>query len=655
VPNVEANQVGKRLAEICTSCKRDGVNATNQREIQDTCLMLAGLAQGRAELGMEPAEHQEFEELLDGVFKASNQPEATQGKDSAGSNNKKADAESPSKARVKRKIRSGEAPGSAGADKKKSRKDDVDISIPKLTSPYPPKAATPVATTGNSSTTTTSTATTATTSSTNMGASASHSGSTDSPPVSPRRGFGISAPNSSTSEGGDSASLLGRIATNLSTFANQFDTLIGFGHTIDRSEWNSIQDAQIIVKSLLEAAGQPTSQLGRANELDKLSRAISALATALKSAMENAVNVKHRDFDKAGFQKHAKKMSQLLESIQSKVTGLRSATEQPMPPRSASGASSADAVSRVRSSSPGAKPHPSLSTFGRKGGRSMLQSANVVSPLSPKADAPNSPRAARRSMLISAPVPHHAMNVAVASTTVQLAYAAGPSLPNPASAPLSPPTSPRALLKPQPQPSRLRPSTALQANSGGLNPSVAQLKTALGNYSMRNLMQGFAVEGNTVVPTGPVSSKATVVSPTVSAMSELAVPGNSGGNPAELRALLSGPSARNLLQRFRIDVGNVVANDNAPADATTSLPTQASGELSDADIAELVKKVDEGDTGLLTRMIESLEEVVEDSVAEAMDDVDDVMSAQSIEDTVILSSSSDEEKSVHDNDGTAST
>lgn len=647
-PNSEANQIGKRLGDKWKGCERDGVNAKSLQEIQDICLMLTGLAWGRDGIGLGNAEHQEFEKLVDAVFNASNRPEATQSDAGLASRGEKDDTESPSRKRAKRKVRSGEAPGSEGAEKKKSKINDIEITSPKLMSPYPPRPATAAhATTGNSHTTTTTTA------SPGLGAGSSHSASTDSPPLSPRHGFGIASSVSPAKSTGDSASLPGRIAKNLSTFATQFETLLGFGHAIDRSNWSAIQQAQEIVKSLLEPAGQPTSQLGRANELDKLSRAITSLNKALQSVQDDAAEVKHKDFDKVAFQNHARRMAKGLESIRTKVSELQSSTDQSMSPRSASGASPADAVSRVRSPSGGAKAHPSLYTFGRKAGKSIFQSGNADSPVSPQGNSPHSPRAARRSMLISVPVPNPKMNIETASTTATSASVASSSSPRTAattlvmplvtpSAPLSPPTSPRASLKPQPHPLRLRPASAQHADAG--EHSIAKLKTALGKYSMRNLLEGFAVDDNSVVPidtAGTASTTANTASSAVAAMPAPAVAGNAGGVPSDLRALLSGSSARNLLQRFRIEGDNVVANTEGQA-PTASLPTQASGDLSDADIEELVMKVENGDADLIKSLIDSLEEALTEPVPE-----------QSLEGTVILSSSSDEGESVqHDDEGT---
>jgi hypothetical protein len=633
-PNSDAYQLGKRLGEIGKECQRDGFGAKSLQGIQDHCRMLVGLAHGRAELSMEAAEHQKFVELLDTVFNASNPPEPAQAKDSSASTKEKADAESPSKARVKRKIRSGESPGSTGADKKKSKL-NLEISVPKLTSPYPTKVATAMATTGDLTTTTT-------TASIGIGPGASHSGSTDSPPVSPRRGFGISATTSPPGLAGGSASLLGRIANNLSTFATQFETLVEFGHAIDRSKWSAIQDAQKIVESLLELEGQPISQFGRTNEIDKLSHAITVLNTALQSAEKSAEDLNHRDFDKIAFQKHAKRMAGVLKNIQSKLADLQSATGQPTSPRSPS-----EFVGRLRSSSGGAKAHPSLSTFGRKAGKSILQGGYALSPMSPQGDAPTSPRAGRPSMLVSVPVPHLAMNVGIRSTTANTRTVASLTSP-PSAAPVSltpgspsaAPTSPRAVLGAQKRPQRLRPS----ALAGDPDQSIATLKAALGKYSMRNLMQGYAVDGNNVVPTGAASSTANTASSTIAATPTQAVADNAEGDISDLRALLSGISARNLLQRFRAEVGDVVANDGAQAPVNTRLPTQVSGDLTDTDIDELVKKVSEGDTELIGDLISSLEE--------ALRAADDDVSAQSLEDTVIVSSSSDEDKSVHDDDGT---
>ncbi|MDB5824394.1 MAG: hypothetical protein JWR21_3098 [Herminiimonas sp.] len=625
VRNSEANQIGKRLADISKRSQRDGVNAKSVQEIQDLCLMLSGLVWGRDGLGMGDIEHRQFEALVDKVFNESNRPEATQGNDSFVTIKEKSDPESPSKERAKRKNRSGEVPGSPGADKKRSKKNDIEISTPILTSPYPPKAATRIITTGNPAatpTTTANTASTATTSSTSMGASTSHSTSTDSPPLSPRRGFGILAAASATQSTGASASLLGRIATNLSTFVSQFETLVGFGHAIDRSKWSAIQDAQQIVKSLLESEGQPVSQLAHSNDLDKLSRAVTALNKALRAAEDGAGEVNHRNFDKAAFQKHARRMNKLLESIQSKVADLQLSTGRPMSPRSAPDAGPADAVGGVRSSSGGAKAHPSLATFGRKGGKSILQGVNGTALMTPQADAPNSPRSPRRSMLISAPIVNLKSNNQDTATTATAKSVPASSSPPPAPAefalplvsPLAVPTSPRPILGAQKPPQRLRVPPGASASGE----SIANLKAALGKYSKRDLMQGFAFEGNNVVPTGPAS-------------------------PADLRSLLSGPSARNLLQRFRIEGGNVVENDDGQPVAATSMPTQASGELSDADIAELLKKVEEGDADLIGRMIDSLDDAMQ---------IEDDVPQSSLDDTVILTSSSDESESVHDNDGT---
>lgn len=649
-PNSEAKEVGRSLANILKRCQRDGVSAESLQKIQDICLMLSGLAWGRDGIGLGDAEHQKFETLVDEVFNASNRPEATQGDDSSASRSEKSDAESSPKKRMKRKVRSGEAPGSEGAEKKKSKTSGIAISTPKLTSPYPSKPPSTTATTGNSSTTTTTTTTT-TTASTSFGASSSHSASTDSPPVSPRPGFSIAELVSGAKPTGDSASLLGRIAKNLSTFATQFETLVEFGHAIDRSNWSAIQQAQEIVKSLLETAGEPTSQLGWANELGKLNGAITALNKALQSAEKNARDVNHRDFDKAEFKKHANAMTRGLKKIQEKVSELQSLTEQPMSPRSTSGASPADAVSRVRSQSGGAKAHPSLSTFGRKAGKSILPNAN---------DAPNSPRSPRRSMLGSVPAPSLKSNIQGASTTTTTTSLFGappprPIAPLPAaplavpfaaplltpSMPLAPPTSPRVALPPQRQPERLRPARAPGTNAGAADQSIAKLKFALGKYSMRNLMQSVAVEGNSVVPTGQASSTVSTASSAVAAVQASSVDGNAGEPMHELRSLLSTPSARSLLQRFRVEGDSVVANAEAPTPTTVAtLPTEASGALSDDDVAELLQKLEDGNDDLLKDMIDLLEGATHEPETE-----------QSIDDTVILSSSSDDSENVrHDGD-----
>ncbi|MDB5824395.1 MAG: hypothetical protein JWR21_3099 [Herminiimonas sp.] len=121
--------------------------------------------------------------------------------------------------------------------------------------------------------------------------------------------------------------------------------------------------------------------------------------------------------------------------------------------------------------------------------------------------------------------------------------------------------------------------------------------------------------------------------------------------------MLGGPSARNLWQSNRLNGGNVVTNDDnfvaydkdsvfandEKAPATHSLQTQASGELSATDFSEIMEKVEVGDGTRIDDMINLLQ-----SVSGYENDVPE----QSLEDTVMLSSSSVEgESSVDDHDG----
>jgi hypothetical protein len=651
-PNRQAAEIGQTLAEISRACARSGVDAGRRQQLEDVCLTLSALVWGPEGIGLETAEHRKFEGLVDAVFAACIQPAGAQGGDDSPSRIEAGEVDSPSKRRTKRKVRSGESPGSEGADRKKPKNDKIEISTPKLVSPYPAKPASAGANTTASGTattaTTSTTTTTVTTTSAGVDNGSSQAANIDSPPISPRRGSIGSGPLVPTSPTGDSAALISRIATNLTTLATQFNDLCEFGHAIDRSKWSGLPLAREIVGSLMATAGSSEAQLARTNEFDKLARAVTSLSTALQSAQRDAAEVKHAQFDLAGFQKHAKRMSRLLQSIQLKVADLLQASGNPLSPHASNPVSApVDALARVRASSGGASHKPSLSTFGRKSGKSIFQSASQGAPTSPHAEAPTSPRSARKSMLVSIPVANFKANREAASTAALApaasSFSAQPAVGTaaqplaPAVAPLSQPTSRRPQLKLQPQPQRLRlrPEVA-SAQAGEPDSSIVQLKAALGKLSSRNLLRGYAVEGDTVMATNSAWSSSTTATSGASAEATSAATNNPANTASSLRALLSGSSARNLLQRFRVEGANVVPGESAQTAARTSLPTQASGDLTDADIEELVKKVENGSAELIDMMLESLTSLEDDQGAAPAQ-------SQSLDDTVILSASSDEE------------
>lgn len=417
-PNQEAAAIGQTLAEISKACNRSGVDAGRRQQIEDICLTMSTLVWGIEGIGLEEAEHQKFEGLVDAVFNGCIQSTSAKGENDSASRSETGEVDSRAKRRMKRKVRSGESPGSEGADRKKSKKDEIEISTPKLVSPYPakpPSVGPTAAASGTSSTTT------VTTTSVRADGGASQLGNIDSPPISPRRGSIGNTPLAPNAPTGESAALLGRISTNLSTLATQFGDLCDFGHAIDRSKWSGLSQAQEIVGSLMAADGSSEAQLARTNELEKLSRAVTSLNQALQSAQRDAAEVKDPQFDMTEFKKHAKRMSRLLQSIQQKVADLLQASGNSLSPRAINLVSApVDAVSRVRASSGGVRHKPSLSTFGRKSGKSIFQSASADAPTSPRAEALHSPRAARKSMLVSIPVANFKAHIEAAATAALL-------------------------------------------------------------------------------------------------------------------------------------------------------------------------------------------------------------------------------------------